>query len=170
MSENINHLVLGSEDAELEIESYINLGCPFCALYINSVDEVFEEYIEAGKVKHIIKHVDRTKGPLLKGAVANTYLDTTTPEETYKNIKKLVDTREEWSSSFDETLKKVEDELNLTEQNDAGERSVEILNEVAEREVKVVPTVFINGDKFNFSVKGESEEIEKEFLGKLENG
>lgn len=74
MSENINHLVLGSEDAELEIESYINLGCPFCALYINSVDEVFEEYIEAGKVKHIIKHVDRTKGPLLKGEIGRAHV------------------------------------------------------------------------------------------------
>jgi protein-disulfide isomerase len=169
VSDSIQYLVVGSEDANVEIESFINVGCPFCANYLHAVNDLFEQYLKDGQIKHVIKHVDRTKSSLLKGSVANTYLDISKPEEAYNLIKTLAETRSEWSNSFPETLNKVEGELHLSEQSDAGERSVAILNEAAERGVKVVPTVFINGEKFNFSVKGEAEEIRKEFQGKLES-
>lgn len=168
MTNEVKHLVLGADEAETAIESYINIGCPFCSTYIEVIDEIFAPYIEAGKVKHIIKHVDRTHGALLKGAVAGTHLNVEAPEQAYRDMKHLLETRPEWVGSFEETLMKLE-ALGLHEQEGHGARSKEILNETADRNVRVVPTVFINGDKFDFPVKGENAEIADAFKKKLES-
>lgn len=168
MTNEVKHLVLGSGEAETTIESYINMGCPFCSTYIEVIDEIFAPYIESGKVKHIIKHVDRTHGALLKGVVAGTHLNVGEPEQAYKDMKHLLETRPEWVGSFEETLMKLE-ALGLHEQEGHGARSKEVLNEATERNVRVVPTVFIDGDKFDFPVKGENAEIADAFKKKLEN-
>lgn len=168
MSNEVKHLVLGSDEAETTIESYINIGCPFCSTYIKVIDEIYAPYIESGKIKHVIKHVDRTNGALLKGTVAATYLNYDEPEKAYKDMKKLLETRPEWTGSFEETLMKLE-ALDLVEQEGQSSRTREILSEAAERGVKVVPTVFINGEKFEFPVKGEDSEIAEAFKTKLES-
>ncbi len=167
-NEEVKHLVLGSDAADTTIESYINIGCPFCSTYIEVIDEIYAPLIRSGKVKHVIKHVDRTNGALLKGAVANTYLNVGEPEKAYRDMKHLLETRPEWTGSFEETLMKLE-ALALVEQEGHGVRSKEILNEAAERGVRVVPTVFINGEKFDFPVKGENAEIAEAFRAKLGN-
>ncbi|WP_072710548.1 thioredoxin domain-containing protein [Lacicoccus alkaliphilus] len=168
MTNEVRHLVLGSEEAATTVESYINMGCPFCSTYIEVIDEIFAPHIESGEVKHIIKHVDRTNGALLKGAVAGTYLNIHEPEKTYEDMKHLLETRPEWTASFEEALMKLET-LGLVEQEGHGARSKEILDEAAERGVRVVPTVFIDGDKFDFPVKGTNEEIAEAFRGKIES-
>lgn len=168
MSDEVKHLVLGSDEAETTIESFINIGCPFCSTYIKVVDEIFTPYIESKKVKHVIKHVDRTNGALLKGTVAGTYLNYDEPEKAYEDMKKLLETRPEWTGSFEETLMKLE-ALDLVEQVGQAGRTREILSEATERGVRVVPTVFINGEKFEFPVKGEDAEIEEAFTTKLES-
>lgn len=168
MSNEVKHLVLGSDEAETTIESFINIGCPFCSNYIKVVDEIFEPYIESGKIKHVIKHVDRTNGALLKGTVADTYLNYDEPEKAYRDMKDLLETRPEWTGSFEETLMKLE-AMGLVEQVGQADRTREILSEAAERGVRVVPTVFIDGEKFDFPVKGEDAEIEEAFKTKLES-
>ena len=168
MSNEVKHLVLGTEEAETTIESYINIGCPFCSTYIKVIDEIYAPYIESGKIKHVIKHVDRTNGALLKGTVAGTYLNYDEPEKAYKDMKNLLETRPEWTGSFEETLMKLEG-LDLVEQEGQAGRTREILSEAAERGVRVVPTVFINGEKFDFPVKGEDAEIKEAFKTKLES-
>jgi len=168
MSNEIQHLVLGSDEAETTIESFINIGCPFCSTYMGVVDEIFAPYIESGKVKHIIKHVDRTNGALLKGTVAGTYLNYDEPEKAYENMKELLESRPEWTGSFEETLMKLE-AMNLVEQVGQAGRTREILAEAAERGVRVVPTVFIDEEKFDFPVKGEEAEIKEAFKTKLES-
>jgi glutaredoxin len=168
MTNKVKHLVLGTEEAATTIESYINMGCPFCSTYIEVIDEIFAPHIESGKVKHIIKHVDRTNGALLKGSVAGAYLNIDDPDKAYEDMKHLLETRPEWTGSFEETLMKLE-ALGLVEQEGHGRHSKEILNEAAERSVRVVPTVFIDGDKFDFPVKGTNEEIAEAFSRKLES-
>lgn len=168
MSNELNHLVLGSDEAGTTIESFINIGCPFCSAYIDAVDEIFAEHIESGRVKHVIKHVDRTNGPLLKGTVAVNYLNFDEPKTAYTNMKVLLESRPEWTASFEETLMKLE-AMNLVEQEGQTGRTREILTEAAERGVKVVPTVFIDGEKFDFPVKGEKSEISEAFKTKLDS-
>src|SRR5690625_223534 len=168
MSDELKHLVLGSEEADATIESYINIGCPFCSTYIRVIDGIFSPYIESGKVKHIIKHVDRTNGALLKGTVAGTYLNYDEPEKAYENMKELLESRHEWTGSFEETLMKLE-AMNLDEQVGHAGRTREILAEAAERGVRVVPTVFIDEEKFDVPVKGEEAEIKEAFKTKLES-
>lgn len=168
MSDEVKHLVLGSDESETTIESFINIGCPFCSTYISVIDKIFAPYIDSGKVKHVIKHVDRTNGALLKGTVAGTYLNYDEPEKAYENMKKLLETRPEWTGSFEETLMKLE-ALDLVEQVGQAGRTREILSEATERGVRVVPTVFINGEKFEFPVKGEDAEIKEAFTTKLES-
>lgn len=168
MSNELNHLVLGPDEAGTTIESYINIGCPFCSAYIDAVDEIFADYIDSGKIKHVIKHVDRTNGALLKGTVAINYLNFDEPETAYANMKELLSSRAEWTASFEETLMKLES-MNLVEQEGQSGRTREILTEAAERGVRVVPTVFIDGEKFDFPVKGEKDEIKDAFKTKLES-
>ncbi|MFD2830589.1 thioredoxin domain-containing protein [Corticicoccus populi] len=163
MTEEVKHLVLGSSEAEVEIESYINLGCPYCTAYINAVDDLFQRYIDDGKVRHVIKHFDKTRSGLLKGTVANAYLDVGEPEAAYENIKTLLNTREDWTQSFHHTLEKAAGELGLHEQHEAGARSVEILNETKERDIKVVPTVFVNGRRVDFDGNYEEDALVRSF-------
>src|SRR5690625_7187285 len=126
MSDELKHLVLGSEEADATIESYINIGCPFCSTYIRVIDGIFSPYIESGKVKHVIKHVDRTNGTLLKGTVAGTYLNYDEPEEAYKDMKEFLETRPEWKASFEEALMKMEG-MHHVEQVAQGGRKGEIM-------------------------------------------
>lgn len=164
----VKHLVLGSSEAKVEIESYINLGCPFCTAYINAVDELYQEYIDSEKVRHVIKHFDKTRSGLLKGTVANTHLDVETPEASYENIKTLLNTREEWTQTFNHTLEKVVGELGLAEQEDAGNRSVEILKETVSRDIKVVPTVIVDGTRVEFEGDFNEDSIKNKLKSILE--
>ena len=83
-------------------------------------------------------------------------------------MKELLETRPEWTGSFEETLMKLE-AMGLVEQDGQAGRTREILAEADERGVRVVPTVFIDGEKFDFPVKGEDAEIAEAFKTKLES-
>ena len=72
-------------------------------------------------MKHVIKHFDKTKQGLLKGTVANIYLDYEQPQETLKFIHQLYDTQQTWKQSFAIIEKKMEEDFKLTPQQAADE-------------------------------------------------
>lgn len=147
----ITHLTFGSDDAAITVESFINFACPYCKNYFKAADKTLQPLIEQGKVKHVIKHFDKTKQGLLKGTIANIYLDYHQPDETLKIIHKLYDTQREWKVSFAAIEGKMEQEFKLTPRNSADARSLAIHTETFERGINGIPTVFINGEKFEFN-------------------
>ena len=96
----INYLTIGSESAPIKVESFINLACPYCKNFFFAADTVLKPFIDQGKVQHTIKHFDKTKQGLLKGTIANIYLNYQRPEETLDCIRELYQTQAQWKVSF----------------------------------------------------------------------
>lgn len=143
---DIEYLTVGLEHASIEIEAFVNLGCPYSAKFFEIASEVIKPYTDSGHVKFVVKHVDRTKGQLLRGTVANNYVDHEDPVEGFAAMKQLFQTQESWVKSFRKTLEKCEDELGLPEKTAAYERGAAVLEDFNDRGLKIVPTVFINGE------------------------
>lgn len=146
----VQHLTFGDKDAEHTVEAFINFACPYCLNYFKAADTSLNDYIEDGRVHYIIKHFDKTKERLLKGTVANLYLDYNDPDETLKIIRHLFETQDEWILNFETIERKMENELALSPQKNAGDRSLAIHQETFERGIKGVPVIFIDGKAFDF--------------------
>ena len=143
---DIEYLTVGLENASIEVEAFVNLGCPYSAKFFEIASEVIKPYTDSGHVKFVVKHVDRTKGQLLRGTIANNYVDHDDPVEGFAALKKLFQTQESWVKSFRKTLEMCEDELGLPEKTAAYERGAAVLEDFNERGLKIVPAVFINGE------------------------
>ncbi len=166
----IQHLTVGSKDANITIEAFINFTCPYCLNYFAAADEVLEPYINENKVQYIVKHFDKKKQRLLKGTVANIYLDYDDPEETFKIIRYLYETQDEWTLNFETIERKMEHELGLSPQKNADDRSLAIMQKTFERGIKGVPTVFINDEKFEFNpVEDDKETIQEKLRNALDS-
>lgn len=162
----IQHLTVGNKEANITVEAFINFACPYCSHYFAAADEVLKPYINDGSVQYIIKHFDKTKQRLLKGTVANIYLDYNDPEETFEIIRHLYGTQEEWTLNFETIERKMEQELALSPQKNADNRSLAIHQETFERGITGVPSVFINGEKFEFNPTEDDKATIKEKLEK----
>ena len=165
------YLSVGEVDAPIVVESYVNLGCPHCVNYFEAAYTTFEDYIDQGELKHIIKHDDRTNGQLLKGTVVNAHLDYEKPEKSYEQMRALFKTQKTWSSSYDVMLSTLNRHFYLKEEQESGARSKHAKADIESREVTEVPTVFINGAKLSFdfddSIEGISELLQKEIKRRL---
>lgn len=153
---NVEYLTVGLEHAKVEIEAFVNLGCPYSVKFFEVAEEVIKPYADDGHVKLIIKHVDKTKGQLLRGTVANNYVDHDDPVEGFSTMKKLIDSQNTWAKSFRETLDMCENTLGLPEKTAAYERGVAVMEEFTARGLKTVPTVFIDGELLEYSAKKQS--------------
>ncbi|MCG7338093.1 DsbA family protein [Staphylococcus sp. ACRSN] len=164
----VKHLTFGDVNAPITVESFINFACPYCKNYFKAADRALSDLIKAGKVKHSIKHFDKTKQGLLKGTIANIYLDYEQPEETLNIIHQLYDTQEDWKKSFTIIEQTMEQKFNLKPQKAADERSLAIAKETFERGIGGIPTVFIDGNKFEFNPLEDSvEEIATKLKAQL---
>lgn len=143
---DIEYLTVGLEHASIEIEAFVNLGCPYSAKFFEIASEVIKPYTESGHVKFVVKHVDRTKGQLLRGTVANNYVDHDDPVEGFEALKHLFRTQDSWVKSFRKTLEMCEGTLGLPEKTAAYERGAAVLKDFNERGLKIVPSIFINGE------------------------
>ena len=153
------YLTIGEVDAPIVVESYINIGCPDTVNYFEAAYTTFDDLIDEGKVKHVIKHIDRTNGLLLKGTVANAHLDYEQPEKSYKILRDLFSTQSVWSTSYELMLDKLNRQLYLKEEQGSGKRSKLVIEEANAREIKEIPTVFINGKQLLFDFDDSIENI-----------
>lgn len=168
---DIEYLTIGLEHAAIEIEAFVNLACPYSAKFFDIADEVIKPYTEDGHVKFVIKHVDKTKNQLLRGTIANNYVDHDDPVEGFATLKKLFASQDMWARSFRETLEMCEDTLGLPEKTSAYERGVAVMEDYNARGLKIVPTVFINGNQMTDYKPAEqsAEEIKQLFTDRIES-
>src|SRR5699024_5950336 len=81
----------------------------------------------------VIKHFDKTKQALLKGTVANIYLDYQQPEKTLEIIRELYQTQNQWKVDFSTIEAKMKQAFNLSPHKEADERYLAIHEEALER-------------------------------------
>lgn len=170
-SADIEFLTVGLEHAAIEVEAFVNLGCPYSAKFFEVANEAIKPYTDNGHVKFVVKHVDRTKGQLMRGTVANNYIDHEDPVEGFAAMKQLFATQNDWVNSFRATIDMCEKTLGLPEKTAAYERGVAVMEEFNERGLKVVPTVFINGEQLTAykPVEQSQEEIKNVITERIES-
>lgn len=160
-----DYLVLGDLNAPVKIDVFLNYACPYCATFYSLVDNTLPKYIEDGKVAVIVKHYDKPREMLLPGTLINANLDYSNPQRTLEIISELFKEQATWDQYSNHELKKyIEQKYSLQEQFDNIDRSLLITAEAIERNVKMVPTVFINDLEFQYP----REIFEEEFIEVIE--
>lgn len=156
-------LSYGVSDAPVKVEVFLNLACPYCATFFEAADEILTPYINNGKVQYVIKHYDKPREMLLYGTLANLFFDYNAPERIYEIMKELFRKQSEWSESDSDSIKKMlTEQYGLKEEPDTIEISLKITAEAIKRQVKMVPTVFINDKEFQFPVELDAKALRDE--------
>lgn len=146
-----DYLVIGDLSAPVKIEVFLNYACPYCATFYELVDNTLPNYFAEKKVALIVKHYDKPREMLLPGTLINANLDYSNPEKTLEIISEIFKNQATWDkySSF-EIKKYIEEKYDLKEEPSNIDRSLLITAEAIERNVKMVPTVFINELEFQY--------------------
>src|SRR5699024_7652604 len=148
------------------VEVFVYCVSPACQNYSDAAATVVTAVVEQGEVQHLIKHLDKTKQALLKGTVANIYLDYQQPEKTLEIIRELYQTQNQWKVDFSTIEAKMKQAFNLSPHKEADERSLAIHEEAFERGIKGIPTVFINDNPFEFNPLDDDQETIEAKLNK----
>lgn len=156
-------LSYGNADAPVKVEVFLNLACPYCATFFEAADQTLTPFIEDGQVQYVIKHYDKPREMLLYGTLANLFLDYNEPQRIYEIMKDLFAKQNEWSESDSDSIKKMlTEEYGLKEEPDTIDLSLKITAEAIKRQVKMVPTVFINKKEFQYPVEIDAVELKEE--------
>jgi len=163
--EKLGAMHLGTLDAPVKVEAFVNMACPYSVNFFKAADRVLVPLTDQGMVSYTIKHFDKPKVGLLHGTIANLYLDYSNPEKAYNIMKEMFENQKEWASADSRfIMKKMEEEYGLEEQSRTMNLSLAITQEAQERGIGGIPTVFINGEPFKFNLKGGPTSIEKELI------
>lgn len=146
-----DYLNEGNKRAPVKVEVFLNLACPYCADFYKLVDDVLNDYIEDSKIYFAVKHYDKPREMLLPGTLINLSLDYSDPAKTLGNINKIFKTQSEWDKLSNIEIKSLlTNEYQLKEEPANIDISLAVTAEAIERGVKMVPTVFINEQEFQF--------------------
>lgn len=156
-------LSYGNVDAPVKVEVFLNLACPYCATFFEAADRTLTPYIEKDQVQYIIKHYDKPREMLLYGTLVNLFLDYNDPQRIYEIMKELFEKQSQWSESDSDSIKKMlTEQYCLKEEPDTIDLSLKITAEAIKRQVKMVPTVFINEKEFQYPVEIDAEQLKDE--------
>ncbi len=156
-------LSYGEKDAAVQVEVFLNLACPYCATWFEIADQQLTPYIEEGKVRYVIKHYDKPREMLLYGTLVNLHLDYNEPDRIYEIMKELFAKQSEWSESDSDSIKQLLiEKYGLKEEPATIDLSLKITDEAIKRQVKMVPTVYINEKEFQFPIELNADQLKEE--------
>lgn len=156
-------LSYGSKEAPVKVEVFLNLACPYCATFFEAADKTLQPYIENGQVEYVIKHFDKPREMLLYGSLANCFFDYKEPERVYNLMKDLFAKQSEWHEIDSDSIKKMlTEQYGLKEEPETIDLSLQIVAEAVKRNVKMVPTVFINNKEFQYPVEIDAAQLKEE--------
>lgn len=156
-------LSYGNADAPVKVEVFLNLACPYCATFFEAADQSLTPYIKNGQVQYVIKHYDKPREMLLYGTLVNLFLDYNDPQGIYEIMKELFSKQSQWSELDSDSIKKMlTEEYELKEEPDTIELSLKITAEAIKRQVKMVPTVFINEKEYQYPVEIDAGQLRDE--------
>lgn len=156
-------LSYGQTDAPVKIEVFLNLACPYCATFFEVADQTLQPYIKNGQVQYVIKHYDKPREMLLYGTLVNCFFDYNDPARIYEIMKELFAKQSEWHETDSATIKKMlTEQYGLKEEPETIDLSLKIITEAIQRNVKMVPTVFINKKEFQYPLEIGTAQIKAE--------
>ncbi|WP_067726931.1 thioredoxin domain-containing protein [Oceanobacillus damuensis] len=156
-------LSYGNPDAPVKVEVFLNLACPYCATFFEAADQSLKSYINDGQVQYVIKHYDKPREMLLYGTLVNLFLDYNDPQRIYEIMKELFENQSQWSELDSDAIKKMlTEQYGLKEEPATIELSLKVTAEAIKRQVKMVPTVFINDKEFQYPVEIDAVQLKDE--------
>lgn len=141
-------LRLGKQMAPVVVIEYLNLACPDAKAYIEMADQILMPYVEAGQVVRYLKHFDKPKDALLKGNDLHRYISYAQPQQAYQDMQTIYQAQASWKALDPTAIATYANNLGLTLQPTAKERSEAILREVKAVGIAFIPTCFINEKAF----------------------
>lgn len=159
-----DYLTIGSDDAPLKLEAFMNLACHGSRDFYNYAKEIYAENIEKGQLQVILKLYDKPREELLPGTLIHLFLDFSDSERTIEIITDLYATQDEWIKFPSNELKAMlvkKYHLPEEEVEENTEISLSFTREAMDREVKMVPTIFINGERKSLTFPLQKEEVSK---------
>ena len=158
-----DHLKIGSDDAPLKLEAFMNVACKGSASIYRLAKQVLPEYISSGKLQVIIKLYDKPREELILGPVVHWSLDHTNPMQAIHVVMDLLEQHPTWMElSNIEMKQKIVKEYGLSpeERLENVDVSLAVTKEAIEREITIVPTLFFNGEKLlGFTYELEPEDL-----------
>ncbi|PLR89823.1 thioredoxin domain-containing protein [Bacillus sp. T33-2] len=162
-------LSYGEKNAPVKVEVFLNLTCPYCASFFDMAEKVLEDYIKGGQVEYIVKHYDKPREMLLNGTLVNLFLDYENPVRAREIMKELFETQEQWDQLTNQDIKHMlAEKYQLQEEPENTEISLKVTAEAIKRNVKMVPTVFINNTEYQYPREITAEELRTEIQNALE--
>lgn len=162
------YLSYGSKNAPVKVEVFLNLACPYCATFYAIAEEVLTPYINEDKVEFVIKHFDKPREMLLNGALINAFLHYSEKDRTREIIKELFSTQQEWDHLTNQDIKRMlQEKYGLIERSENTSISLNILGETIERNITMVPTIYINDKEFQYPRELDAEELRYEIETEL---
>lgn len=161
-------LSFGEKKASVKVEVFLNLACPYCASFFAMAEEVLKDYLANGQVEYIVKHYDKPREMLLPGTLINLSLDYENPARVREVMKELFETQAQWDQTSNLEIKQLLEEKYLLKEEPVNtEISLKVTAEAIRRNVKMVPTVFINGKEFQYPREISADELKAEIESAL---
>ncbi|CAM4003593.1 thioredoxin domain-containing protein [Lederbergia lenta] len=150
----------GKKDAAVKVEVFLNLTCPYCATFYGVAEVVLKDYLENGQVEFIVKHYDKPREMLLNGTLVNLFLDYENPSRVKEILRDLFETQGQWDQLNNQEIKNLlVQKYQLKEEPKNTEISLNVTTEAISRNVKMVPTVFINNKEFQYPTELSATEL-----------
>lgn len=168
----VPEMVLGDENAPVEVVEYASFTCPHCATFHATVfGQLKENYIDTGKIRFINREVYFDRFGLWAGMVARCAGDT---KRYYGLVDLIFQKQQDWMGGGDpaaitnnlRTLGKTaglsDDQLDACLNNEAMAKSmVAVFQENMERNpIEGTPAIFVDGELVSSSYQAISEAIE----------
>lgn len=161
-------LSYGHKEAPVKVEVFLNLTCPYCASFFSLAEETLKDYLDNDQVTYIIKHYDKPREMLLNGTLVNLFLDYEDSSRVREIMKELFETQEQWDQLNNQEIKKLlTDNYQLKEEPKNTDISLKVTAEAIQRQVKMVPTIFINNKEYQYPTEISAAELTAEIESAL---
>lgn len=146
-------IVLGAESAPITTVEFLNLACPYCRKWFYRSDQLLTQAVKAGRVRRIIKLLNKDKDDLQLGNLAHTYLPFDQPETAVNAIRFLYTHQPTWRPDLapNELDLYLKQNLKLTPQNNQAALAA-IEHEAQTANIQFVPTIILGQHIFDESI------------------
>lgn len=151
---------LGSLEATVVVEEYVNLSCPYCKKWFEDSKDTYKELIENGTVRRVLKPFNKEKFGLHYANVMHDYLPKNgNYDETVAVMEKIYATQNQWGprdheASLESVTAFAEETLGLTKAEDEAMTEA-ILKETTEAGIRFIPTMIIGDHVFDQKISQE---------------
>lgn len=142
----------GEDTAPKKMIEFINLACPYCRKWFNESFNLLDKAVKSGKLKRIIKLLDKDKESLQRGNIMHHYVTKTDGQKAIHEIQQIFETQEQWKNL---NLSEVEDyakkQLRLSDQKNKQVTEA-IIYEANTANIRFIPTIFLEDKIFDESI------------------